>query len=49
MIGLTVMISAEKCGTINWMETEEGRKRATSEVFKIIDCVNNGLFPDFEI
>ena len=33
----------------NWMETEEGRKRATSEVLKIIDCVNNGLFPDFEI
>lgn len=33
----------------NWMETEEGRKRATGEVIKIINCVNNGLFPDFEI
>ena len=33
----------------NWMESEEGRKRATSEVVKIVDCVNNGLFPDFEI
>ncbi|SES36706.1 DUF218 domain-containing protein [Butyrivibrio fibrisolvens] len=33
----------------NWMESEEGRKRATSEVIKIINCVNNGLFPDFEI
>jgi uncharacterized SAM-binding protein YcdF (DUF218 family) len=33
----------------NWKESEEGRKRATSEVTKIINCVNNGLFPDFEI
>ena len=33
----------------NWMKSEEGRKRATSEVAKIINCVNNGLFPDFEI
>ncbi len=33
----------------NWMNSEEGRKRATSEAVKIIDCVKNGLFPDFEI
>lgn len=33
----------------NWMESKDGRKRATSEVEKIINCVNNGLFPDFEI
>lgn len=33
----------------NWMESEEGRKRATSEAVKIINCVNDGLFPDFEI
>lgn len=33
----------------NWMNSEEGRKRAESEVVKIINCVNNGLFPDFEI
>lgn len=33
----------------NWMESEEGRKRATSEAVKIINCVNDGLFPNFEI
>lgn len=33
----------------NWMLSEEGRKRAESEVVKIINCVNNGLFPDFEV
>ncbi len=33
----------------NWMLSEDGRKRALSEVTKIINCVNNGLFPDFEI
>ena len=33
----------------NWMLSEEGRKRAQSEVVKIINCVNNWLFPDFEI
>jgi len=33
----------------NWMDSGEGRERATSEVFKIINCVNYGLFPDFEV
>ena len=33
----------------NWMISEEGRNRAESEVVKIINCVNNGLFPDFDI
>lgn len=33
----------------NWMLSEDGRKRAESEVVKIINCVNNGLFPDFEV
>ena len=33
----------------NWMKTEEGRKRANEEVINIINCVENGLFPDFEI
>ena len=33
----------------NWMQSDDGRKRATSEVVKIINCVNNGLFPDFEL
>lgn len=33
----------------NWMECDEGQQRAKGEVIKIINCVNNGLFPDFEI
>ena len=33
----------------NWMESEEGIKRARGEAVKIINCVKNGLFPDFEI
>jgi uncharacterized SAM-binding protein YcdF (DUF218 family) len=33
----------------NWAYNAEGRKRATDEVRKIIDCVGNGLFPDFEV
>ena len=33
----------------NWSQSAEGRKRATDEVLKIIACVKNGLFPDFEI
>ncbi len=33
----------------NWMLSEGGRNRAESEVVKIINCVNNGLFPDFEV
>lgn len=33
----------------NWMDSEEGRKRAIAEVNNIITCVENGLFPDLEI
>ena len=33
----------------NWMESDEGRKRANEEVINIINCVENGLIPDFEI
>ena len=33
----------------NWMNSEEGRKRATSEVKNIIMCVEQGVIPDFEI
>ena len=33
----------------NWMKHEKGRKRATAEAANIIRCVNNGVFPDFEI
>lgn len=33
----------------NWMKNEKGRKRALEEVDKIVQCVENGLFPDFEI
>ena len=33
----------------NWMESGEGRKRALEEVNNIINCVENGLIPDFEI
>ena len=33
----------------NWMKSEEGRKRAVNEVINIINCVENRLFPDFEI
>ena len=33
----------------NWMLTEEGRKRAKGEVYNIVRCVKNGVFPDFEI
>ncbi len=33
----------------NWAYNAEGRKRATDEVRKIIDCVGNRLFPDFEV
>lgn len=33
----------------NWRESPEGRKRAVDEVLNILNCVENGLFPDFEI
>ena len=33
----------------NWMETEQGRQRATAEAQNVIRCVRNGVFPDFEI
>ena len=33
----------------NWACHEEGRKRAADEARKIIACVKNGLFPDFEV
>ena len=33
----------------NWTQSEAGRKRALDEADKIIQCVENGLFPDFEL
>ena len=33
----------------NWMESADGRKRVVDEVMNIVSCVENGLFPDFEI
>lgn len=33
----------------NWMKSKEGRERALAEVLNIITCVENGVFPDFEI
>lgn len=33
----------------NWMNSKEGRERALAEVLNIITCVENGVFPDFEI
>lgn len=33
----------------NWMNSEEGRTRALSEVRSIITCVEQGVLPDFEI
>ena len=33
----------------NWMKSEEGRKRANEEMINIINCVENGLIPDFEV
>lgn len=33
----------------NWMNSDEGRNRAIAEVVNIITCVENGVFPDFEI
>ena len=33
----------------NWMNNAEGRRRAYREVEKILESVQNGLFPDFEI
>lgn len=33
----------------NWMQTEQGRQRATAEAQNVIRCVRNGVFPDFEI
>lgn len=33
----------------NWTNSEEGRARVISEVKNIISCVEQGVFPDFEI
>lgn len=33
----------------HWMNTPEGIGRATAEALNIIECVNNGVIPDFEI
>lgn len=33
----------------NWMNTPEGIGRAKAEALNIINCVNNGVIPDFEI
>lgn len=33
----------------NWMTTSEGIMRAKGEVMNILQCVKNGVFPDFEI
>ena len=32
-----------------WMNTNVGVKRVKDEVFSIVNCVKNGVFPDFEI
>lgn len=33
----------------NWMNTIKGIERAKAEALKIVNCINNGIFPDFEI
>lgn len=33
----------------NWMNTPEGIRRATDEARNIVQCVHNGVFPDFEV
>ncbi len=33
----------------NWMTTPEGIERAKNEAMNILRCVQNGVFPDFEI
>lgn len=33
----------------NWMNTTKGIDRAKAEALNIVSCVNNGVFPDFEI
>ncbi len=33
----------------NWMLTEKGRDRVQAEAQNLIRCVQNGVFPDFEI
>lgn len=33
----------------NWMDTPAGIERARGEAMNIVRCVQNGLFPDFEI
>lgn len=33
----------------NWMNTDEGIRRAKAESLNIVRCVKNGVFPDFEI
>lgn len=33
----------------NWMNTPEGIDRAKAEALNIVNCVNNGVIPDFEI
>lgn len=33
----------------NWMDSSAGRERTLTEVENIITCVENGVFPDFEI
>ena len=33
----------------NWMNTPEGTDRVKKEALNIVNCVNNGVIPDFEI
>jgi hypothetical protein len=33
----------------NWMLSEKGRTRVMGEALNLIRCVQNGVFPDFEI
>ncbi len=33
----------------NWMNTPEGIDRVKKEALNIVKCVNNGVFPDFEL
>ena len=42
-------VSDDNTGRDNWMNTDLGRERATTEVKKLITFVKNGVFPDFEV
>jgi len=33
----------------NWMNTQKGRERTKREALNIVECIKNGVIPDFEI